>query len=136
MAQQLLMFLKFPYNEMVQEWTGAWVHTSEYEPKHPQLEPLPIVTDPQSLQHAKPESKKEVAAKKILKKMGDKGRYDSANQLKTLIVMQVLGNSKSFFEGQQSLNDIEGFFTDNAIPDAELTTNNIAQYFLFLLSLQ
>jgi len=79
----------------------------------------------------KEENKKEVAAKKILKKMGDKGRYDSANQLKTLIVMQVLGNSKSFFEGQQSLNDIQGFFTDNAIPDAELTTNNIAQYFLF-----
>ncbi len=79
----------------------------------------------------KEESKKEVAAKKILKKMGDKGRYDSANQLKTLIVMQVLGNSKSFFDSQQSLNDIEGFFTDNVIPDAELTTNNIAQYFLF-----
>jgi hypothetical protein len=79
----------------------------------------------------KEENKKEVAAKKILKKMGDKGRYDSANQLKTLIVMQVLGNSKSFFEGQQSLNDIQGFFTDNVIPDAELTTNNIAQYFLF-----
>ncbi len=79
----------------------------------------------------KEEAKKEVAAKKILKKMGDKGRYDSANQLKTLIVMQVLGNSKSFFDSQQSLNDIEGFFTDNAIPDAELTTNNIAQYFLF-----
>jgi hypothetical protein len=79
----------------------------------------------------KEEAKKEVAAKKILKKMGDKGRYDSANQLKTLIVMQVLGNSKSFFDNQQSLNDIEGFFTDNVIPDAELTTNNIAQYFLF-----
>ena len=79
----------------------------------------------------KEESKKEVAAKKILKKMGDKGRYDSANQLKTLIVMQVLGNSKSFFETQQSLKDIEGFFTDTVIPDAELTTNNIAQYFLF-----
>jgi hypothetical protein len=76
-------------------------------------------------------SKKEVAAKKILKKMGDKGRYDSANQLKTLIVMQVLGNSKSFFDNQQSLNDIQGFFTGNVIPDAELTTNNIAQYFLF-----
>ena len=79
----------------------------------------------------KEESKKEVAAKKILKKMGDKGRYDSANQLKTLIVMQVLGNSKSFFESQQQLTDIDGFFTDQFIPDAELTTNNIAQYFLF-----
>jgi len=79
----------------------------------------------------KEEAKKEVAAKKILNKMGDKGRYDSANQLKTLIVMQVLGNSKSFFDSQQQLNDIEGFFTDEFIPDAELTTNNIAQYFLF-----
>jgi len=79
----------------------------------------------------KQESKKEVAAKKILKKMGDKGRYDSANQLKTLIVMQVLGNSKLFFDSQQQLNDIDGFFTDQFIPDAELTTNNIAQYFLF-----
>ena len=42
--------MAFPYNEMVQEWTGAWVHISEFEPKQPQLEPLPIVTDPQSLQ--------------------------------------------------------------------------------------
>ena len=45
--------MAFPYNEMVQEWNGSWVHTSEYEPKQPQLEPLPIVTDPQSLQHAR-----------------------------------------------------------------------------------
>jgi hypothetical protein len=45
--------MAFPYNEMVQEWNGSWVHTSEFEPKQPQLEPLPIVTDPQSLQHAR-----------------------------------------------------------------------------------
>ena len=45
--------MAFPYNEMVQEWTGVWVHISEFEPKQPQLEPLPIVTDPQSLQHAR-----------------------------------------------------------------------------------
>ena len=45
--------MAFPYNEMVQEWTGGWVHISEFEPKQPQLEPLPIVTDPQSLQHAR-----------------------------------------------------------------------------------
>ena len=25
----------FPYNEMVKEWTGAWVHNSEFEPKQP-----------------------------------------------------------------------------------------------------
>ena len=45
--------MAFPYNEMVQEWNGSWVHYSEFEPKQPQLEPLPIVTDPQSLQYAR-----------------------------------------------------------------------------------
>jgi hypothetical protein len=79
----------------------------------------------------KPESKKEKAAKKIVKKMGDKGRYDSQNQLKTLIVMQVLGNTKTFFESQQQLNDRAGFFTDESLPDAVISDNNIAGYFLF-----
>ena len=44
----------FPYREMVQEWNGAWVHTSEYEPKQPQISPRPHGADPQALQHAKP----------------------------------------------------------------------------------
>jgi hypothetical protein len=79
----------------------------------------------------KPESKKEKAAKKIVKKMGDKGRYDSTNQLKTLIVMQVLGNTKTFFESQQQLNDREGFFTEFMLPDTQITNNNLAQYYLF-----
>ena len=74
---------------------------------------------------------KEKAAKKIVKKMGDKGRYDSTNQLKTLIVMQVLGDTKTFFDSQKQLNDREGFFTDTMIPDTKIQNNNIAQYFLF-----
>ncbi len=78
-----------------------------------------------------PESKKEKAAKKIVKKMGDKGRYDSTNQLKTLIVMQVLGDTKTFFDSQKQLNDREGFFTDIMIPDTKIENNNIAQYYLF-----
>ena len=44
----------FPYREMVQEWNGAWVHNSEYEPKQPQIDPRPHGADPQALQHAKP----------------------------------------------------------------------------------
>jgi glucan-binding YG repeat protein len=78
-----------------------------------------------------PESKKEKAAKKIVKKMGDKGRYDSNNQLKTLIVMQVLGNTKTFFDSQKQLNDREGFFTDYMLPDTQITNNNLGQYYLF-----
>ena len=44
----------FPYREMVQEWTGAWVHSSEFEPKQPQLEPHPVGADPQGLMNARP----------------------------------------------------------------------------------
>ena len=104
--------------------------TTENETEEVETEEVKEKEEPKE-EPKKEESKKEIAAKKILKKMGDKGRYDSANQLKTLIVMQVLGDSKSFFDSQQQLNDIDGFFTDQFIPDAELTTNNIAQYFLF-----
>jgi hypothetical protein len=46
--------MAFPYNEMVREWTGAWVHMSEYEPKSPQLDPKPTSADPQALQRARP----------------------------------------------------------------------------------
>ena len=79
----------------------------------------------------KPESKKEKAAKKIVEKMGDKGRYDSTNQLKTLIVMQVLGDSKTFFESQKQLEDRIDFFTDYMLPDTKIENNNIAQWYLF-----
>ena len=47
--------MAYPYNEMVQEWTGAWVHVSEYEPKSPLLNPTNHPTDAQSLKHAKPQ---------------------------------------------------------------------------------
>jgi hypothetical protein len=30
--------MEFPYREMVKEWNGHFVHKSEYEAKHPQLE--------------------------------------------------------------------------------------------------
>jgi hypothetical protein len=46
---------RFPYQEMVQEWNGSWVHISEYEAKQPQLEPKPTVADPQGLQYAHPD---------------------------------------------------------------------------------
>ena len=79
----------------------------------------------------KKDSSKEKAVKKILKKIDDKKRYDSTSQLKTLVVMQVLGNTKSFFEDQQELNDRLGFFTDTTLPDSFISDNNIAGYLLF-----
>ena len=80
----------------------------------------------------KNESSKEKAAKKVMKKISDKKRYDNVAQTKTLIVMQVLGNSKSFFADQQQLNDRIGFFTDKTLPDAVINDNDLASYFLFV----
>ena len=52
----------FPYNEMVKEWNGALVHTSEFESKHPQLEPKAFSGDPQGLVNTRPaRSENEVA---------------------------------------------------------------------------
>ena len=31
--------LAFPYNEMVFEWNGSFVHTTEFEAKAPQVQP-------------------------------------------------------------------------------------------------
>ena len=41
----------FPYREMVKEWTGALVHISEFEPKHPQIDPPYHKADAVALQN-------------------------------------------------------------------------------------
>ena len=46
----------FPYTEMVIEWNGARVHTSEFEAKHPQLDPKPTTADGQGLRNARPQT--------------------------------------------------------------------------------
>ena len=67
-----------------------------------------------------------------MKKIDDKKRYDESSQIKTLVVMQVLGNTKTFFDSQQQLNDRAEFFTDLTLPDAVISDNDIAGYFLFI----
>ena len=78
----------------------------------------------------KKQEAKQKAANKIVKKMGDKGRYDDSNQLKTLVVMQVLGDTKSFFNNQTQLQDTPGFFDSTKVPDAQISDNNAAAYFM------
>jgi hypothetical protein len=46
--------LAFPYREMVTQWNGLFVHNSEVDPKHPQLEPKPTQADGQGLPKARP----------------------------------------------------------------------------------
>jgi len=49
--------MAFPYNEMVKEWNGAFVHRSEFEPKHPQIRRKHIKGDAIALANARPRPK-------------------------------------------------------------------------------
>ena len=53
--------MAFPYTEMVREWNGSLVHTSEYEPKQPQLEPKPVGSDAQALFNPRPQPASKVS---------------------------------------------------------------------------
>ena len=46
--------MEFPYSEMVKEWNGMLVHQSEFESKHPQLEPRGFGAEAHGLANAKP----------------------------------------------------------------------------------
>ena len=47
--------MEFPYDEMVREWNGSLVHTSEFEPKHPQIRRKRVVADRIALQNPRPQ---------------------------------------------------------------------------------
>ena len=48
---------EFPYKEMIKEWNGSFVHQSEFEAKHPQLERSKHTSDAQSLKDVRPSRK-------------------------------------------------------------------------------
>ena len=62
--------------------------------------------------------------------MGDKGKYEGGNQLKTLVIMSVLGDSKSFFSAQRHIPDTPNFFSADRIPDNTIADNTGAAYFM------
>ena len=115
---------------MEDEGSDKQEDVQQEEKQEPTEEPVEEVeeTTEEPKQETKQEQKQK-AATKIVKKMGDKGRYETTNQIKTLIVMQVLANSKSFFVDTQ-LSEVQGFFTDVELPDTTITDNNIANYFM------
>ena len=45
----------FPYQEMVTEWNGSFVHISEFEEKHPQIRRKRTVADAIALQKVRPQ---------------------------------------------------------------------------------
>ena len=89
--------MAFPYNEMVQEWNGSCVHVSEFEPKQPQLDPLPIVTDPQSLQYAR----SQIADSRVF--VGQDGVTVNEFQTLNMPVTNFYANGVSYASTQKSM---------------------------------
>ena len=82
----------FPYPEMVKEWNGSFVHISEFEAKHPQIEPNAHKADAQGLQDARPD-RTETAAPNLLKT--DSFKTGSASSSTITVTEESHGRSTS-----------------------------------------
>ena len=58
--------MRFPYRERIKEWNGSIVHKSEYEEKHPQLDPHRSVVDAEASRDARPDTKVVSAVENLL----------------------------------------------------------------------
>ena len=68
---------EFPYKEMIKEWNGSFVHKSEFEAKHPQLERSKHTSDAQSLKDARPARKEPMTVF-----VGKQGFFDHNDTMK------------------------------------------------------
>ena len=94
-----------PEEEPIEESQEEPQESEPEQPQTPQKEEDPEETVEEEKTSEPKISKKEKAATKIVKKIDDKARYDDAAQTKTLIVMQILGNTKTFFDSQSFIQD-------------------------------
>ena len=94
-----------PEEEIIEESQEEPQESEQEQPQTPQKEEDPKETVEEEKTSEPKISKKEKAATKIVKKIDDKARYDDAAQTKTLIVMQILGNTKTFFDSQSFIQD-------------------------------
>ncbi len=94
-----------PEEETTEESQEEPQESEQKEPQPEEKEKDPE-EKPKEEKSSKPKiTKKEKAATKIVKKIDDKARYDDAAQMKTLIVMQILSNTQSFFDSQATIVD-------------------------------
>ena len=94
-----------PEEEIIEEPQEESQEPEQEQPQTEQKEEDPEETVKEEKSSEPKVSKKEKAATKIVKKIDDKERYDDAAQTKTLIVMQILGNTKTFFDAQSTIVD-------------------------------
>ena len=103
--EEVLVVEAEPEEEITEEPQEESQEPEQEQPQTEQKEEDPEETVEEEKPSEPKVSKKEKAATKIVKKIDDKERYDDAAQTKTLIVMQILGNTKTFFDSQSFIQD-------------------------------
>ena len=103
--EEVLVVEAEPEEEITEEPQEESQEPEQEQPQTTQKEEDPEETVEEEKSSEPKVSKKEKAATKIVKKIDDKARYDDAAQTKTLIVMQILGNTKTFFDAQSTIVD-------------------------------
>lgn len=94
--------------------------TKEEAPVESESSPKPVEEKPEEVEEkpTKEPSAKEKAATKIVKDIDDKERYGDTAQTKTLLVMQILGDTKTFFTPTQSFTEVDvGEYLNKTIDD-------------------
>ena len=103
--EEVLVVEAEPEEEITEEPQEESQEPEQEQPQTSQKEEDPEETVEEEKPSEPKVSKKEKAATKIVKKIDDKARYDDAAQTKPLIVMQILGNTKTFFDAQSTIVD-------------------------------
>lgn len=110
--------------EVAPEPETVEVKTVEVETVEPKPEVKAVV---KTKVKAKPTKKQiKTAAKKVIEKIKPKARYSVEGQTKTLIVMNILADNKSFFDEGRAFTQTDGFFSSNAIQSADNVDNFLA----------
>ena len=83
---------EFPYKEMIKEWNGSFVHQSEFEAKHPQLERSKHSSDAQSLKDGRPSRKEPMTVF-----VGGQGFFDHNDTMqveknKSPVIVPIIGS--------------------------------------------
>jgi hypothetical protein len=110
-----------PTEKPVEETTEE--EPMEEVPVESESTPEPVEEKPEEVEEpeekpANEPSAKEKAATKIVKDIDDKERYDDTAQTKTLLVMQILGDTKTFFTPTQSFTEVDvGEYLNKTLED-------------------
>ena len=108
--------MAFPYNEMVKEWNGSFVHKSEFEAKHPQIKRKHIKGDAIALANARPrppENQKEFLlyiSNGFFANQGDTGITGGAS-MRVSDSDKILGTKLTSVQATTSMGNVEVVIT-------------------------